>query len=472
MTTLETSATPSASAVATEQELEKIRVWVATHLDGRVTRIERQRRWRPVWKVAFDRDGQQHEVLFKSIRAWEAHPYPLEYELTMLEVLAENGIPVPPLFGLCESPKAIVMGWMPGGRDPGLVVEALENPSGMSDDRWAASLEYMEILARMHSIDPQKFVARGVELPVGADDIALNSFKRFHAMAMRLNAIDPLVEYCANWLQRNVPAQRSRISFVTGDCGQFLSEGPHVTTVLDMEIGYLGDHLHDLACFRGRHPVENMGDLPALFRHYEKALGEPLDLLALAYHTVMFLCIGYVAPMIAIDQEAPGGDWVESAMQVALIGRRIAEAMAEIVGVELDEITLPAPHQSPMEELALGKLIAEIQKIPPSETYPGWLLNTVASIPEYLISQARYRGWAEQEDLNDVVAVLGYRPADLVELDRALVSFVREVRPEHDAALIRFFHRRLLRQCLIIAGPNAPANHLILAKVEPILQMA
>lgn len=473
MTTPETSTEPNASATSTEQELASIKTWVATHLNGHVTDIERQRRWRPVWKVIFDRDGTQHEVLFKSVRAWDAHPYPLEYELKMLEVLAENGIPTPPLFGMCEFPRAIVMGWMPGGRDPGLVMEALENKSVMTDERWAASLEYMEILARMHSIDVKKFEEKGVEVPTGgAADIALNSFERFHAMSERLGVADPLMEFCTAWLRRNVPAHRSRISFVTGDCGQFLSQGSKVTTVLDMEVGYLGDHLHDLACFRGRHPIENMGDLPALFRHYEKALGEPLDLPVIAYHTVVFLCIGYYAPLFALDQEAPGGDWVESAMQVAMIGRRCIEAMAEIAGVELEAFELPKPHSSPMEKLALRKLAAEVRRIPSSEAYPGWLLNTVASIPDYLLAQASYRGWAETEDLNDAVAVLGYRPADLDELDRALTQFVREAGPEHDAALIQLFYRRMLRQCLICAGPGATTEHMMLAEVEPILPRA
>jgi len=49
------------------------------------------------------------------------------------------------------------------------------------------------------------------------------------------------------------------------------------------------------------------------------------------------------------------------------------------------------------------------------------------------------------------------------------VAFIRSAGPEHDAALTRLMHRRLLRQCLIIAGPDAAADHLALMKVEPLL---
>src|SRR3546814_5124812 len=95
----------------------------------------------------------------------------------------------------------------------------------------------------------------------GSSDIALNSFERFYGMCTDHAIIVLFMEFCAVWLRRNFPEHRSRISCVTGDCGQFLSEGPEVTAILDVEVGYLGDHLHDLACFRGRHPIENMGDL-------------------------------------------------------------------------------------------------------------------------------------------------------------------------------------------------------------------
>src|SRR3546814_19897398 len=141
--------------------------------------------------------------------------------------------------------------------------------------------------------------------------------------------IDPFMEFCAVWLRRNVPEHRSRISFVTGDCGQFLSEGPEVTAILDVAVGYLGDHLHYLACFRGRHPIENMGDLPAFFRHYEKALGEPLDARVIAYNTVVFLFIGNYAQLFDHDTIFPVGDWVEAQFLVALLGGRCLEAGAE-----------------------------------------------------------------------------------------------------------------------------------------------
>jgi hypothetical protein len=453
------------------QQHQGIIDWVSTNMGARVTEIRRQRRWRPVWRVDAEKDGVAIPLLFKGTRAWDDIPFPLENEYRVMQVLQANGIPVPLLHGLCQYPKAIVMSWVKGGRDPGLVVEALENKSEISPDRWQASLRYMEILAKMHSIDPAEFVAAGCEMPVGDAAKQLNLFQRFHSMYEDKKLDDPFIEFCTVWLRRNVPKHRSMVTFCTGDCGQFLSDGPQLTAVIDMEVGHLADHFADLACFRGRHPVENMGDVKALFDHYAKSLGQPLDLDAVAYQTVVFLVYALFTPLFGLKEPSPGGDWVEGAIQVAFIGRRAAEAMAEILAVELDDqFQLPTPRATPMETLALDKLISEIDRLPLSDSLVDWQRSTIASIPRYLRNQLHYGAWAQQQELDELVDFLGYRPTDVVEADKALSAFIRQAGPELDTRLLKLFHRRLLRLCHVIAGPNPPRDHLVLMKVEPILQ--
>jgi hypothetical protein len=213
-----------------------------------------------------------------------------------------------------------------------------------------------------------------------------------------------------------------------------------------------------------------MGDVKALFDHYAQALGQPLDLDAIAYHTVVFLVYAVFTPLFALLEPAPGGDWVEGAIQVAFIGRRAMEAMAEILNVDLDDnLKLPAPRQTPLEDLALDKLIAEIGRLTLSDTLTDWQRATIASIPHYLRNQLHYGAWVQDQQLDELVEILGYRPANVVEADRALSAFVKRAGPQLDVRLVKLFHRRLLRLCHVIAGPDAPADHLVLMKVEPIL---
>jgi hypothetical protein len=43
------------NAAQTAEEHSAIKAWVSENIGGTVTRIERQRRWRPVWRVDVDK---------------------------------------------------------------------------------------------------------------------------------------------------------------------------------------------------------------------------------------------------------------------------------------------------------------------------------------------------------------------------------------------------------------------------------
>lgn len=453
-----------------DRDVAQLTAWLQDHLGCTDVTLKKQRRWRPIWNAEATQNGVRRKFMLKGDRTWPTHPYPLDYEMRMQRALYENGVPIPEILGMCPDPNTMVMEWIEGGREAGLMTQAIEDSSVMTDDRWQASLRYMELLAQMHRIPPEPFVAAGAVLPVGERELALNHFERFHPMTVAVGATHPLLEFALGWMRRNVPKGRSTISFLTGDCGQFMSDGPNLTCMMDVEIGHLGDPMRDLACFRGRHPFENMGDIPALYRHYEQAMGVPNDYDALAYYTVGFLAEAIYGPFFGMHQTARGGDWVESAIQVAVIGRRTMEALSEILGITLDAIELPDPEPTPIEDLAFDKLIADLKRLPENDELPDWQRNIVASIPAYLRNHMHYRNWAQREDLIDVAQVVGAPVRDANEANTALLEFVAAAGPEQDAALTRLFHRMALRQCLIIAGPNAP-DHLALTPTDPILHL-
>lgn len=450
-------------------EREGLIDWVSKNMGGRVLRIWRQRRWRPVWHVDVEIDGAVRGLVFKGFRVWPIIPYSMQHEINMINVLKAHDVPVANVHGLCEFPPSIAMDRVGEARDAGMVLQSIEEGSKISDTRWQASLSYMDILARMHSIPPAEFVKAGIKMPETPAEIALNHFEGFYQMMLDADINDPFMDFCRNWFYRNVPEHRTKVTYVTGDCGQFLAEGKDIKITIDHEIGHLGDPMHDLACYRGRHPVEDMGDLKALYKRYEEATGDKVDIDAIGYHTAVFMALAYLGPLFGVDQTMAGGDWAESTVQSAFVGRRCAEGMAEIMGVTLDKsITLPDPHPHPIEEAGLRKLICDMKKIPTSELFPEWQRDLLVAVPEYMINQFRYGHWVEQQDLDDVETLLGQRPANRVDADVALRDFIAKAGPEHDEALIKLFYRRMLRWCHSIVGPDAPANHLVLLEMEPL----
>ena len=269
-----------------DAEEKDIARWLETEMGCSDVSIQRMRRWRPIMQADVTRNGKKERFFLKGQRTWPTHPYPLDYERDMQQVLFENGIRVPAIPGWVPDPETIVMEWVEGGRDAGLIQEAIESGSTMTDDRWQASLRYMELLGELHAIPVERFAERGAELPSNNTELMLGNFERFHAMSSQVEVSDPFIAFISGWLRRNCPQNKAGMAFLTGDCGQFLTDGPNITCLMDFEIGHIGDPMRDLACFRGRHPIENMGDLPALFRKYEEASGTKLDWEGMAFHTV------------------------------------------------------------------------------------------------------------------------------------------------------------------------------------------
>ena len=136
----------------------------------------------------------------------------------------------------------------------------------LTDDRWQALLNYMSDLAALHAVPLSEF-AHIEELstpPSSAAELALTATERMYQAGRYTNNLDTTFEFLQSWLRRNVPRHRTQASFIAGDAGQFMSAGSTVLALVDFEIADLGDIHWDLACFRGRHPLVLMGDIPAL----------------------------------------------------------------------------------------------------------------------------------------------------------------------------------------------------------------
>ena len=275
---------------ATLSEEDKATAFVEKLTGGRVVKMKRLSRWRPAWFVDVERDDQPLLKLhLRGDRRSDVLPFPsLQREADILTVLEAGGVPVPHVYGMCPDPLAIVMEAVPG-------VRAM---SGPSDDQRIIAEEHMALLARMHQLDPATFAAIGLDLPGTPTEIGLGMLDAYMPLYARTKAApEPLIEFAIAWARRNVPKNRTRASFVHWDAGQFLHENGKITALYDFETCLIGDPLMDLAALRLRHPAEPLGaELTELFRHYQEVTGEPIDVAALRFHTVVFALVGVMGP--------------------------------------------------------------------------------------------------------------------------------------------------------------------------------
>lgn len=400
--------------------------WIERELGGRVVRHERQPRWRAAWFFDLERGGESLPLplYFRGDRSGgDPGVYPLEREMRILQALAAAGIPVPQVYGFCPDPRGIVMERVRGRPDLASSRDAAERRAVLDD--------YISILARMHALDLAPFEAAGLPRPLDPDRLALGDFDHWERRFRRgKRRPEPLIEFVIGWLRRNVPQGRSRVSFVAGDSGQFLFDAGRVTAILDLELAHLGDPVADLAALRCRDMSEPLGDLARAVRRYGEITGEPVDLAALDYHTVRFaLCTPMaVAPIVA--SPPAGTDLVQYLSWYLVFSRVPLELIAHAKGIELG----PAPRPE-----------ASAWPQPAEKSFEAYASDAARRLAEYQRRADEFGPEIAAAELGEVAALLGSRPASAREADAALERFVAEAGPEHDAALVRLFHRRVQR---------------------------
>jgi aminoglycoside phosphotransferase (APT) family kinase protein len=453
---------------------EDITHWVKEQLGGDVFEITRLERWRPQWKVCYNVDGQQSAVLFRGNRP-NAGKHDLRFEMDVMEVLEKNDIAVPHIYGWADAPKAFVMDWIEtDDRAPGMLHTAIENPSTMSDERWQAMLSYMEHLAQVHKIPTSEFshIRRLTKLPRTPQEIAMHANQKMYNIGEHFGNIDTSLEFLQQWLLRNIPEHRSAVNFVCGDAGQFMSAGTDVLALLDFEIANVGDTHWDLACFRGRHPYENMGDIPALYRRYEEITGEPVDLPVVCYYTVAFLQLAAIGATFFGSPEMRGGNWIEGTMEHASINRRAYEGIAELNGYSLDyNLELPTPVSKPWEESGLKKLMVDIDRLPTSSAFTDWERDLLHAIPKFLLNYSQYRDWFEEETIDDISSLTQEKYENLEQADGAAMELIKTSVADDDEQWVKLMHRRSLRLSMIIAGTNPDDTNPLFHKLDPILNI-
>jgi aminoglycoside phosphotransferase (APT) family kinase protein len=424
------------------EDEKRLCAWIEEHVGGRVVECEREPRWRPAWMLELERpDGERLPIHFRGDRGISDHGvYALEHEFRVLQLLERDGIPVPHVYGFCEEPRGIVMERSPGRPNLGTAETEAERNSVQD--------HYMEILARIHALDPAPYEAADIKRPTTPEELGLSDFEVWERGFRRdKKRPEPLIEFVVKWIRRNIPVDRDRVCFVCSDAGQFLFDQGRVTALLDLELAHLGDPAEDLAGMRNRDLSEPLGDLNRAIRRYEEIIGAPVDRRIVDFHTVRFAIVTPLATAALVAAAPQGVDLIQYLCWYHVYSRAAIEVMADMQEVTLERPELPAAaltRQSSTHDFLVDKLTPKPEK--DGSGFAAYEGDAAARVAEYLRRADRYGPALEAEDLDEVAALLGRRPAGWAEADAALEEFVLAAEPERDAEIIRYLYRRTLRQ--------------------------
>ena len=428
---------------------QKITAWMQDHLDGRVVGIERQPRWRPVWFVDLERGEELLELCVRGERTDMPMVFPLDHEMRFQSLLHGFDIPVPRVYGWIVDPRAYVMDRVAGREDFATASEA---------QRRAVVDHYLRILARLHALPLAPFEAAGIRrAAVPAEAGRLGTGRYEEIFRSRKRHPEPFMEFCLGWLHRNWPDTRGREAPLLWDSGQFHHAGGRVVAVLDLELGHIGDPMMDLAGWRIRDTVIGYGDFEELYARYAELSGREIDMDAIRIYYFAFTLTNHLALGATLREPPPASDLMINLRWCSETDLFAIEALAEILGVELQEVPLPVAHASPVS----GRYVHLLQSLRALHNGDAWhdhQLHVAFRLARHLQRHDEIGRQLLEDDLDDLERLLGTRPASWQEGEAALERFVLADAATgcHDRELVSLFHR-MNRRAQLSLGPEGSA---------------
>lgn len=435
----------------------RVRDWLEANL-GHVTQIARQGRWRPVWFADVERGGERLALCVRGDRVDMPLVFPLAHERKLQALLHERGIPVPRVWGAIERPHAYVMDRVPGRNH-------FEGASAAERD--AVVDDYLQILARLHALAPRPFLEAGILRGASPAEAGTYGMSRYEAIFRATkNAPEPFMEFCLGWLRRNPPDARGRESVIVWDSGQFHHEGGRVVALLDLELGHVGDPMMDLAAWRMRDTVLGFGDFEKLYARYAQLSGRPVDRPALMRHHFAFTLTNQLVFGAALRKPPLDSDLMTNLQWCCETNLFATEALAEILQLELPTVETPSPRES-RAAVAHAHLVANLAALPSDDEFTRYKLRTLFRVARHAARLDEIGDATAADDLDDLHALLGRRPASWRDGEAELERFVLAdaATGAHDAALVVLFHKRNLRAQMAL-GPagSAMARHARIQK--------
>lgn len=444
--------------------LEQVEASVRDALGVHVLGVRRQTRWRPTWFVDAERDGAPLELVVRGERV-DTELFSLRHEVIFHQLLESHGIRVPKVHGWLDDLGAVVLERVPGKPDfDGIATDARDTVVD----------EYLQLMARVHALDAQQFVDAGIFHPGAGEDPAFVGHLRVERLwRAKKRAPHPFMEFCLGWLHRHPPKSNGRMAPIIWDTGQFHHVDGHLVAALDLEFGSVGDPMLDLALWRMRDTLIPYGDFTALYGRYEELTGNPVDIEAIKRHHFAGTLENELLFGPAVLDPVDETDLMNNMQWNSETNLHATEALGEALDIELPEVETPAPRRT-RQDTTHAHLVRTIRSLSLSEDdeLRQHELRLAFRMARHLARVHEIGDAVEDADLDDLAPVLGTRPESWEEGDALLERYVLAdaTTGEHDEQLVWLFHRRNLRNHLLLgpAGSKMVA-HYPTQPFEPII---
>jgi aminoglycoside phosphotransferase (APT) family kinase protein len=429
-----------------ERNDAKVVAWLESTLGGKVAKWSRQPRWRPMWFAEIERNGSLDKMVVRGERGDTPLVFPLRHEMTFQDLLYEHGIRVPKVHGWCDDPAAYAMETIPGR--PDFVASS-------SAERDTVVDEYLQELVRVHQLPIGRFVEAGIVRGSSPADAAHVGLRRFEALYRNTKLRpDPLMEFVLGWLARHPLPPSNREAPVVWDSGQFHHHDGHFASIMDVELGHLGDPMMDLAAWRMRDSILHFGDFDKLYARYGELAGAQVDMAAIQWHHLFFTLTNQLSFHGPLAKPLVDTDYMTYSHWVSETNLHTVETMAEYLGIELEHVEVPEPAETPVS-VAHEHLSWSLRSIKVDDPFVAYQVRIAFRLARHLERFDQIGAEVMAEDRADVSALTGRKTSGWDDCEAELERFVLADNGTHDVELVKLFNRRWRRYKALMGPPGS-----------------
>ncbi|OBI99540.1 phosphotransferase [Mycobacterium alsense] len=379
---------------------------------------------REAWFVDAHADGEVRELFLRYDRR-APDPYsafhPLQVEAQIMAELHRHGVTVPAVVAVHPEQQAVLLERVGGATWFRLIADP--------DEQVRTAQDFIAKLAYLHRLDPHDFAIPALG-PVRA--VREHVHDEIAAIRRRLNKHRrpaPLLLYCADWLERNVPDYDGPAVLVQGDTGpgNFMYDAGRVTAIVDWELAHYGDPMDDIAWLSLRTVQDTFTDFASRLAEYEKLSGHRIDESRVWYYRLFAetrlasMNPSGIDARAALPADSP--DAGNRLIYGMLHRRLLVEALAHVIGLPDVSVEMPGAEQSSPYQ-AVYDATASVLKAAAERSGDALAQRYVkgaARLVKYLAEVDRIGAVIDRQEIAELAALLGSTPAS-VEAGRSALA--------------------------------------------------
>lgn len=281
--------------------------------------------------------------------------------------------------------------------------------------------DFIAKLAAMHRIDARELRIAGLGPAGPVADHVRAEIAEMRSRVDRYGRPAPLLGFCIDWLDRNVPDYDGPTVLVQGDTGpgNFMYADGVVTAIVDWELAHFGDPMDDIAWLSLRTVQDTFTDFPARLAEYEALSGHRIDETRVWYYRLFAETrLASMNPgSVDTRASAPAGspDAGNGLIYGMLHRRLLIEALAHAVGIPEVAVDLPGEDRvsenAPVYEAAAAALSGAVERS--TDALATRYVKGAARLVKYLAEVDRIGGLVEAAEIAEIAALLGRTPSSV-----------------------------------------------------------